>query len=123
MDLKRYWNAVLKQQAEEMRCFFHKEAYVNWHNTNEHFTADEFVEVNCRYPGQWDGDIERVVENGEVTVVAVHVFSCDKKQSFHVTSFIREKEGKIVSVDEYWGDDGTVPQWRKEQHIGTPIRA
>jgi hypothetical protein len=42
--------------------------------------------------------------------------------SFHVTSFIEIIEGKIKTLDEYWGDDGPIPQWRKDMHIGKPIR-
>lgn len=30
-------------------------------------------------------------------------------------------EDKIVSVDEYWADDGDAPQWRKDKKIGRPI--
>ena len=121
MDLNSYWNAVLKQQEQKIRQFFHEDAYVNWHNTNEHFTVDEFVKANCEYPGQWDGEIERIVDNKNLLITVVHVFSCDCKLSFHVTSFIVVKDEKIVSIDEYWGDDGIAPQWRLEQHIGNPI--
>lgn len=40
----------LSQQPQKMKEFFHKNAYVNWHNTNEHFNADEFIKINCEYP-------------------------------------------------------------------------
>jgi hypothetical protein len=36
-------------------------------------------------------------------------------------SFIRTANNKIVSMDEYWADDGNPPQWRMDKHIGTPI--
>ena len=122
MDLNSYWDAVLKQQAQKIRCFFHEDAYVNWHNSNEHFTVDEFIKANCEYPGEWDGEIERIVESEDSLITAVHVFSCDKKLSFHVVSFIKVQNEKIVSIDEYWGDDGIAPEWRLNQHIGTPIK-
>lgn len=48
--------------------------------------------------------------------------SMDGKISCHCTSFIRLEDDKIISLDEYWGDDGEVPQWRQEMHIGTQIR-
>lgn len=122
MNLQSYWKAVLGQQAQGMRDFFYEDAYVNWHNTNEHFTVDEFVKANCEYPGQWDGEIERIVEKEDLIITVVHVFSCDKKLSFHVTSFIKIRDEKIISIDEYWGDDGTAPQWRLDKHIGSPIQ-
>ena len=31
-------------------------------------------------------------------------------------------QDKIISVDEYWSDDGEAPQWRQEMHIGRPIK-
>ena len=123
MDLKRYWNAVLEQNGEEMRAFFHRDAFVNWHNTNEHFTVEEFIRANCEYPGLWDGEIERVEETGKLVITVVHVFTRDRKLSFHVTSIFNIKDEKIASIDEYWGDDGPAPQWRLDKHIGTPIRA
>lgn len=121
MELERYWKATLKQQAEAMRAFFHKDAFVNWHNTNEHFTVEEFIQANCEYPGKWDGEIERIVEKEDLIITVVHVVSQNKKVSVHVTSFIKIEDGKIVSIDEYWGDDGSAPQWRLDKQIGTSI--
>jgi len=31
------------------------------------------------------------------------------------------KGDRIKLLDEYWGDDGTAPQWRKDKHIGKSI--
>ena len=122
MNIQNYWHALLGQQADEIKKFFHEDAYVNWHNTNEHFTVSEFIRANCEYPGQWDGEIERIEEAGDVSITVTHVYSWDKKLSFHVTSFIRIQDEKIASVDEYWGDDGSPPQWRRDKHIGTVIQ-
>lgn len=29
--------------------------------------------------------------------------------------------GMISRMDEYWGDDGEPPAWRKDMNIGVPI--
>ena len=121
MDIKRFWKAVLAQDMEAIRAFFSDTAYVNWHCTNEHFTVEEFIQVNCEYPGNWDGEVERVETAGDLIITATYVYPKDKSMSFHVTSFIRLKNDKIISMDEYWGDDGEPPQWRKNLHIGVPI--
>jgi hypothetical protein len=55
MDIKEFWSAVLKQDADKLKTFFKETAYVNWHCTNENFTVDEFIQANCEYPGEWDG--------------------------------------------------------------------
>ena len=121
MDLHEFWQATLAQDAGRMRAFFHPDAYVNWHNSNEHFTVEEFIRANCEYPGVWDGAIERIEQAGDLFITATHVYSRDGALSFHVTSFIRVENGKIRGIDEYWGDDGPAPAWRLEKHIGTPI--
>lgn len=121
MDIQKYWQAALAQDPEAMRPFFHKAALINWHNTNEQFTVDEFIRANCEYPGSWDGQIQRLEELPGLIITVVHVYSRDKTVSCHVTSFIRIEEDQIVSMDEYWGDDGDAPQWRLDKHIGTPI--
>ena len=72
-------------------------------------------------PGQWDGHIERIEYLHDLIITVVHVFSSDHSLSFHVVSFIKLKDQLIMSIDEYWGDDGMAPQWRLDKHIGTPI--
>lgn len=122
MDVYDFWKAVLQQDAEKMRTYFRENAYVNWHCTNEHFSVEEYIRANCEYPGAWDGRIERVETTGDLTIVVVRVFTCDKALSFHVVSFMHMEEGLISSLDEYWGDDGPAPQWRREKKIGSVIK-
>ncbi len=122
MNIGAFISAVLRQDADAIRTCFQPDAYVNWHNTNEHFTVEEYIRANCEYPGQWTGKIERIVESGDLIVTATHVQSLDGIISCHCTSFIRFAGDKIASMDEYWGDDGEVPQWRQEKQIGTCIR-
>ena len=121
MDIKRFWNDVLRQDANAIRGYFKPTAYINWHCTNEHFTVEEFIRANCEYPGQWDGIVERIEQIDDLIITATKVFSKNKELSFHAVSFIRIEEDRIVAIDEYWGDDGAAPQWRLDEHIGTSI--
>ncbi len=120
--IEEFWKAVLKQDAEGIRRFFWEDAFVNWHCTNERFTAEEFIRANCAYPGEWDGEIKRVEKAGEVIVAVVRVFPKDCSASFHVVSFMRMEGEKIAALDEYWADDGPPPKWRQEMGIGRPIQ-
>lgn len=122
MDLYKYWKAVLGQDADAIRSFFGKNAYVNWHCTNEHFNVDEFIIANCEYPGRWGGEVERVEKINDVFVTVTHVYSQNQGLSFHATSFIKVIGDKIAAIDEYWADDGIAPKWRLDQHIGKPIK-
>ncbi len=121
IDIAKFWDAVLRQEREAIRSYFDTEAYVNWHNTGEHFTVDEFIRANCDYPGQWTGEVEKEIHAHDIIITATYVQTQDGSLSFHVTSFIGVKDGKIVAMDEYWGDDGEAPKWRQDMNIGRKI--
>lgn len=121
IDIEGFWRAVLRQDADAIRTYFHENALVNWHCTNERFTVEEFIRANCEYPGDWDGEIERTERLGELLITVTHVFSKDRELSFHAVSFLKLAEGKIQALDEYWGDDGAAPEWRRDMHIGRAI--
>ena len=110
MNIYQFWNDVLEQNADALRDYFHENAYINWHCTNEHFTVEEFIIANCEYPGAWGGEVERVEKINDLIVTVTHV-----------TSFIITVDDKIAAIDEYWADDGIAPQWRLDKHIGTAI--
>lgn len=122
MDIYGFWDAVLRQDATAIRSFFHPDAWVNWHNTNEHFTAEASIRANCAYPGQWEGTLERVITTQSHIITATHVRSKGGEISCHAVSFFHIADGKILSVDEYWGDDEEVPKWRQDLHIGTQMK-
>ena len=122
MDINEFWDAVLRQDAEALREYFHPTAFVNWYNTNEHFTVEEFIRANCEYPGQWGGEVEQIITTDTHIITATHVYNTDGSMSCHATSFIRVVDGKIASVEEYWGDDGPAPQWRQDKKIGPKIK-
>ena len=122
MNIKQFWLAILRQDADAIRTYFHPDAWVNWHNTNEHFNVTEFIQANCEYPGDWDGKVTKVFHSEDNIITVTNVYTKDHSMSFHVTSFIKMKQGKIVSIDEYWGDDGEAPPWRQDKHIGKKIK-
>lgn len=65
--------------------------------------------------------MERIEVLGDLYITVTRVWSASQDVFLHVTSFIKMEEGKIRSVDEYWGDDGNPPKWRQDKHIGCPI--
>ena len=122
MDICKFWKDVLAQNTDVIKDYFDENAYINWHCTNEHFSVNEFIIANCEYPGDWDGDVERIEKINDLFITVTHVYSKDKSLSFHVTSFIQVINDKIVAVDEYWADDGIAPKWRLDKHIGKAIK-
>ncbi len=122
MDIQSFWQAVLTQNAQALVSYFHADAVIRWHCSNEQFSVQEFIRANCEYPGDWTGEIERMHQADDTFITAVHVCSQDGTLHFHVTSFMKIRDGKIESLDEYWGDDGPPPAWRREMRLGKPIR-
>ena len=122
MNIQQFWSDVLAQRADEIREYFQADAYVNWHCSNEHFTVEEFIRANCDYPGDWDGEVEKIVTTGDMIITATQVYPKDCSASFHVTSFIKLKDGKIAAMDEYLADDGEAPKWRQDMKIGRKIK-
>lgn len=122
LDIYVFWNDILKQNRKKIKEYFADGAYINWHCTNEYFTVDEFIRANCDYPGEWDGAVERVERFDDKIVTVVRVYPIDMSVSFHVTSFFRLRDNKIISLDEYWADDGVAPEWRRKLNIGKSIQ-
>lgn len=122
MDVYKFWRAVLDQDAQAIRGFFHEDACVNWHCTNERFSVEEYIVANCEYPGSWDGEVERVENLGNLLITVTRVYPRDASASFHAVSFIQTEGDRIVSMDEYWADDGDAPEWRRDKRIGTSIK-
>lgn len=122
MDIKQFWRAVLAQNEGEIRKYFHADAYVNWHCTNERFTVDEFIIANCEYPGEWEGEVERVEAVNDLIITVTLIYPKDRSAYYHAISFIQTRNGKIAAMDEYYADDGAPPQWRLDKCIGTPVK-
>jgi hypothetical protein len=122
MDLMKTAEALFRstvmQQAEQMKEYFKEEALINWHNTNECFSRDEYIRANCEYPGCWSGSVERVELTGNTVILAGAVKSKDPEIALHVTSFYEFKDDKVIKLDEYYGEDGKAPQWRIDMNIG-----
>ena len=121
-DVYKFFDMVLSQNALEIKKFFNEDAYIDWHNTNERFTVDEFIKVNCTYPDKWGGEVERVEQIGNLIIAVAKVVNIIDNSSFYVNSFILLENGKISKLDEYWGDNGKIPQWRIIKNIGVKIK-
>lgn len=117
-----FWQDVAYQNANNLQKYFLPNASINWHNTNEQFSVKEYIIANCEYPGEWCGEVERLELVGDLAITATRVWLSDNSASFHAISFFEFDNDKIISLNEYWGDDGPAPQWRLDKKIGKPIK-
>jgi hypothetical protein len=115
------WSDIDKQNWNNIYGYFHNDAMINWNNTNEQFSVEEFVRANSEYPGNWSIKVERLECIGALVISVVKVILKDGDLSFHATSFFEFINDKIKVLNEYWGDDGQAPQWRIDKKIGKPI--
>lgn len=126
MDIKEivlsFWKDVIEQNPINLQEYFDSNAIINWHNTNECFNLDEYIIANCEYPGNWFGEVERIEIKDDLAISVTRVWSSDNSVSVHATSFIKFREEKIISLDEYWSDDGIAPKWRLDKKIGKAIK-
>ena len=65
--------------------------------------------------------MQRVEGTGDAPITVAHVYARNEPCSFHVTSFFRISQGRLVTLDECWGDDGPPPRWRQEMGLSTPM--
>ena len=122
MDVKAFFEDVIRQREDRLFSYFSDDAIIRWHCSNERFTVEEYIRANCEYPESWDGQIERTKIFGDLIILAARVFPVQGDGSYHVVSFIRLKDDRIAELDEYWADDTEVPEWRKDLKIGKAIR-
>lgn len=108
-------------RIRKIRNLFLPNATINWHNTNERFSVEEYIMANCEYPGDWFGNVERIEIIDDLAISVTRVWQIDNDMSFHAVSFFKFQVDKILCLDEYWGDDGIAPQWRLDKNIGKPI--
>ncbi|MDR7857892.1 MAG: nuclear transport factor 2 family protein [Tissierella sp.] len=117
-----FWQDVANQNASKLKNYFLPNATIYWHNANEQFLTEEYIRANCEYPGDWCGEVERIELVGNLGITVTRVWLSDNSASFHATSFFEFENDKIISLNEYWGDDGVAPQWRLDKEIGKPIK-
>lgn len=116
-----FWNDMDMQAWENLDYYFDEKAEINWINTNEKFTVQEYVRLNREYPGDWSIDLQRLEVMESLVVSVVKIKLKHHEESVHGVSFFEFSNGKVVSLTEYIGDDTAAPQWRIDKHIGNQI--
>ena len=63
-----YWNAIHELRFQDVRELFCDTAEITWPNTEEVFTLDEFIAVNEAYPGEWEEEVLKCYETGDMII-------------------------------------------------------
>ncbi|MBF0014171.1 hypothetical protein IGJ01_002273 [Enterococcus sp. AZ089] len=108
--LKRFIYSVITQDEAHLKTFFQPEAKIIWPCTSEIMTLTEYLSANCRYPGDWSGQIIKGTWQNDQLIAVSKIWS--QETAYYVTSFFTIKAGKIIRLEEYWADISSPPQWR-----------
>lgn len=118
-DAQKFISDVASQNASALKGYFAPNAIVCWHDSNEKLTVDEYIRANCEYPGEWNGEVQRIEKTDVGIITVTKMASADEVHL--ITAFIKLTEGKITHMDEYYSECGEAPEWRKQMNIGKPI--
>lgn len=80
-----------------MRIF----AAIRCHCTNEKFSAQKYIDINCNYPGDWNGAIERIeeCEKGNLDIIltkGVSRFGRDTKEGLEAIRKLKACGTRII---------------------------
>ncbi|MDR1515646.1 MAG: hypothetical protein LBS45_08125 [Synergistaceae bacterium] len=114
--VRKFWSDINARRWDNLAGYFSKGARINWPNTGESFDAEGFRSVKSRRPGYWYVEVEKIIRAGKLAVSIVKV--SNNATSFHVASFFKFKSRKILSLFEYWGEDGKLMNKSDESKTG-----
>ena len=109
--IKSFWNDLIASNKSKLKEYFSEEALINIHNINKEITLEEYINLNCDHKEELDGEIVRHVEMNGLSVVVTKINTSDDNLSYNVVSFMKIKDDKIISIDEYWAENGRMPMW------------
>lgn len=107
---KAYWNHMQNQNFTALQELFAPNAIIDWPNTSETFTVEEFIYINQVYPGNWKEEIRSIHETADGCVCECWVGN--EEISFYAISFLQIENGKIYYLREFWSMNDTPPEWR-----------
>lgn len=113
MKVKSFWTDIHDKNWDVLARYFAPKAAIEWPNTNECFTTEEFIMANREYPGDWEISIVRIEHMDSTIVTVTHVQERESNISYYATSFFEFENSLIVRLTEYWSENGDAPEWRK----------
>jgi len=108
-----YWKDVAKKNRVAFLGYFHPEAIIYLHDSNDKLTPKEYM--TDEYSSDWQVTVDRVdkLENGQIVTITFHR---SPEWVGFITSFFTLEGDKIIELHEYFSpcDNHIVPQWRDD---------
>lgn len=111
--LTSYWDDMVKKNRTALPKYFHQNATIYLHDTNEILNTASWIDDNCNYNGNWKATVDRVdkLENGQVVTIT---FLRSENWKGFVTSFFTLTNDLIIELHEYYAECEEIPQWRTD---------
>ena len=102
------WRCFDERRFRDALPLLSEDFEAHWPNTRERICgAENFIALNESYPGAWRCAVRRIDVCTD-TVVTVTEIS-DGDTALFAVSFFEVREGRIVSAEEYFADNGCPP--------------
>ena len=114
--VEQLWRHFQAREWDAARALLTDDFVADWPHTGERMVGpDNFIAVNENYPGEWQLELRRVVQEGDQAASEVAVTHVDDG-TFFGASFFELRGGKIARATEYWISHATEapPQWRAQ---------
>ena len=114
MLVKKFLKLFSEQKWEESKSLLDDKLIVHYPQSREKMIGPgNFVELNKNYPGNHKIEVLRAESIGEQVVTTVWI-TADTGQKTFANSYYKIEEGKIISIEEYWAEPYSAPEWRKQ---------
>jgi len=112
--IKSFWKLVSSQKWNETASLLHQDFIAVWPQSKERIIGSmNFIDVNRNYPGNHIVKVVHAFEIGNKVHTTVWI-EADTGQKTFANSIFEIKDGKILSVEEYWAEPYLAPEWRRK---------
>jgi ketosteroid isomerase-like protein len=112
--ITKFWSLFSEQKWEKASELLHQDFVAQWPQSREKIIGSKnFIDVNRYYPGNHMIEVIHSfeVQNKVLTTVWIEA---DTGQKTFANSIFEIMDGKILSVEEYWAEPYSAPDWRKQ---------
>jgi ketosteroid isomerase-like protein len=107
------WSAFDRFEFDAVAELLHDDFICDWPQSRERIRGrDNFIAINTHYPGQWRIEVTRLVAAGDEVVT--EIVARHQDQANPAVSFFHFRDGKIISIREYWPEPYEAQPWRKQ---------
>ncbi len=113
--IKFFWENFQGRKWEIVKSLLDESFFANFPQSGEIFDREHYVEMNRKYPGNWQIEVQRIFKTENLWISEVKIVLDD-----HIDwgiGLFKIKNGKIFELCEYWAESFSEPEWRKKLRV------